>query len=131
MKELPEGTTQYIGIATDEQERLCRLNGRRISLLDKYGFTEDAAKELCKRHGLLSPIYDFTDRGGCFFCPNAKEQELRHLYDYHKDLWGKMLQLQAIPNKASELFNRKLRFDEIDSIFKMDDAQMTIFDFVN
>lgn len=131
IKELPEGTTQYIGIATDEQERLCRLDGKRISLLNKYGFTEDAAKELCKKHGLLSPIYDFTNRGGCFFCPNAKEKELRHLYDFHKDLWEKMLQLQRIPNKASELFNRKLQFDEIDSIFKMDDAQMTIYDFIN
>lgn len=130
IKNLPEGTVQYIGIATDEQERLCRLDGKKISLLNKYGYTEEDAKALCKRHGLLSPIYEFTNRGGCFFCPNAKEKELRHLYDHHKDLWDKMLQLQTVPNKASELFNRKLRFDEIDSIFKMDDAQMDIFDFI-
>ena len=65
------------------------------------------------------------------FCPNAKEKELRHLYDHHKELWQKMLDLQNIPNKASELFNRQLRFDEIDHNFKMDDAQMKIFDFLS
>ena len=30
---------QYIGIASDEQERLVRLEGQKISLLDKYGVT--------------------------------------------------------------------------------------------
>ncbi len=130
IKNLPAGTVQYIGIAKDEQERLVRLDGQKISLLDKYGYTEQDAKELCKRHGLLSPIYEFTDRGGCFFCPNAKEKELRHLYDNHKDLWAKMLELQALPNKASELFNRTLKFSDIDHNFRMDDAQMTIFDFM-
>jgi 3'-phosphoadenosine 5'-phosphosulfate sulfotransferase (PAPS reductase)/FAD synthetase len=126
----PKDTIQYIGIAKDEQERLVRLQGQKISLLDKYGFTEQDAKALCEKHGLLSPMYEFTDRGGCWFCPNAKEKELRHLYDHHQDLWQQMLILQKVPNKASELFNRKLRFDEIDSIFKMDDAQMTIYDFI-
>lgn len=130
IKNLPAETVQYIGIAKDEQERLVRLDGHKISLLDKYSYTEQDAKELCKRHGLLSPIYEFTDRGGCFFCPNAKEKELRHLYDNHKDLWAKMLELQTLPNKASELFNRNLRFSDIDHNFRMDDAQMTIFDFL-
>ena len=36
-KSLPPDTVQYIGIARDEQERLLRLDGRRVSLLDKYG----------------------------------------------------------------------------------------------
>lgn len=130
IRNLPTDTVQYVGIAKDEQERLVRLDGKKISLLDKYGITESCAMELCKKHDLLSPIYEFTNRGGCFFCPNAKEKELRHLYDNHKDLWNRMLYLQQLPNKASELFNRKQRFDEIDAIFKMDDAQMNIYDFI-
>lgn len=69
--------------------------------------------------------------GGCFFCPNAKEKELRHLYDHHRDLWDRLLALQKVPNKATELFNRDFRFDEIDAMFKMDDAQMSIFDFLD
>ena len=131
LKNLPKDTVQYIGIAKDEQERLMRLDAKKISLLEKYDTYELGAMELCKRHDLRSPMYAFTDRGGCFFCPNAKTQELRHLYDYHKDIWNMMLELQKIPNKASELFNRTMRFDEIDANFRMDDAQMTIFDFID
>lgn len=54
-KSLPPDTVQYIGIARDEQERLLRLGGRRVSLLDKYGYTEQDAKQLCREAGLLSP----------------------------------------------------------------------------
>ena len=62
-KSLPPGTVQYVGIARDAQDRLLRLeNGRQISLLEKYGFTEKDAWELCNRAGLLSPVYAFTDR---------------------------------------------------------------------
>lgn len=128
IKSLPDGTVQYLGIAKDEQERLLRLDGHRVSLLNKYGYTERDAMDLCKRHGLLSPIYEFTDRGGCWFCPNAKEKELRHLYDNHKDLWGKMLELQGKPNKCSERFNRTQRLSDIDYNFRLADAQITIFD---
>lgn len=130
IQSLPEETVQYLGIAKDEQERLLRLDGKHVSLLDKYGYTERDAWELCKRHDLLSPAYDFTSRGGCWFCPNAREKELRHLYDHHKDLWQKMLELQAMPNKCTELFNRKMKFSDIDYSFRMADAQMSIFDLI-
>lgn len=130
IRALPEDTVQYIGIAKDEQERLLRLDSKKISLLDKYGYTELDALELDRKHGLLSPVYEFTDRGGCWFCPNAKEKELRHLYDHHKDLWKKMLELQALPNKCSELFNRTQRFSDIDNGFRLDDMQVTIFDLI-
>jgi hypothetical protein len=129
-KTLPEDTVQYLGIASDEQERLFRLDSKKISLLNKYGITQTAARELCKRHNLLSPIYEFAPRNGCFFCPNAKEPELRHLYDYHPELWQRMLELQAMPNKASELFNRTMRFADWHDKFYWDDRQITIFDFL-
>lgn len=117
----PPGTVQYIGIAKDEQERLLRLDGTKISLLEKYNFTEQDALEFCRKAGLLSPVYGFTDRGGCWFCPNAKLSELRHLYDHHPDLWARMLELQAIPGKATEKFNRTQRFSDIDAIFREED----------
>lgn len=130
-RQLDPDAVQYIGIAKDEQERLIRLDGKtRVSLLDKYGVEEDDTFPICREHGLLSPIYEFTNRGGCFFCPNAKEKELRHLYDHHKDLWNRLLELQRLPNKATELFNRDLRFDEIDAMFRMDDAQVSLFDII-
>lgn len=39
---------QYIGIAADEPVRLKRLGSKQISLLDKYGITEEQAKDICK-----------------------------------------------------------------------------------
>ena len=121
-KTLPSETVQYVGIALDEQDRLLRLKGgRQVSLLEKYNFTEQDARQLCEDAGLLSPVYTFTDRGGCWFCPNAKRAELRHLYDHHPDLWARMLELQAIPGKATEKFNRKQKFSDIDALFRQED----------
>lgn len=122
-KTLPSDTVQYIGIAKDEQERLLRLEGRQVSLLEKYNCTEQDAKELCRQAGLLSPIYQFTNRGGCWFCPNAKRKELRHLYDHHPELWARMLELQALPGKVTEKFNRTQRFSDIDAMFREEDQE--------
>ena len=127
-RSLPADTVQYIGIAHDEQERLLRLTGQQVSLLEKYHFTEEDAKQLCRKAGLLSPGYAFTDRGGCWFCPNAKARELRHLYDHHPDLWARMLELQALPGKVSEKFNRTEKFSDIDARFRAEDAQWSLFE---
>ena len=122
-KTLPPDTVHYIGIAQDEQTRLLRLQeGKKVSLLEKYHFTEQDAKELCQAAGLLSPVYEFADRGGCWFCPNARQRELRHLYDHHPDLWNRMLELQALPGKVSEKCDRKRCFSDIDALFRQEDT---------
>lgn len=90
-KALPPDTVQYIGIAADEPKRLARLKPGQISLLDKYHVAEPEARSMCAAEGLLSPLYDFTKRGGCWFCPNASISELRHLYRYHPELWQLLL----------------------------------------
>ena len=95
--------------------------------MEKYNYTEQDAKELCQKAGLLSPVYAFTDRGGCWFCPNAKRRELRHLYDHHPELWARMLELQALPGKVSEKFNRTQRFFDIDAAFRREDLQGDLF----
>lgn len=86
-KALPPDTVQYIGIAADEPKRLARLKPGQISLMDKYHVAEPEARSMCAAEELLSPLYDFTKRGGCWFCPNASISELRHLYRYHPELW--------------------------------------------
>jgi hypothetical protein len=63
LKDHPDAV-QYVGIATDEKKRLRSLDGKRkVSLLAKYGLTQDDARELCSEYGLLSPIYSFAKRG--------------------------------------------------------------------
>lgn len=57
---------QYVGIAVDEPVRLNRIvrSKNQMSLLQKYGYTEHMAKEKCREYDLLSPIYNFSNRGG-------------------------------------------------------------------
>jgi hypothetical protein len=137
LKSIDEEITQYVGIANDEDTRLMRLEknsmGKRIkqvSLLEKYGITQKETREICKAEGLLSPSYEFVTRGGCFFCFNAKDKELRHLYDNHPQLWNEMLELQKAENKASELFTRDMRFIDIHNNFMFDDSQMRAEDYL-
>lgn len=70
-KNIDDHFTQYIGIAIDEPVRIERIakteNG--ISLLEKYGYTEKMAFDLCEKYDLLSPIYDFAPRGGVLVLP--------------------------------------------------------------
>ena len=73
MKEIPDDFVQYIGIAIDEPIRMNRIvdSGDKVSLLEKYGYTEQMAFDLCKKYDLLSPIYEFCPRGGVLVLPKC------------------------------------------------------------
>ena len=101
---------------------------RKISLLEKYGYTEQMAKELCEKYGLLSPIYSFTKRNGCWFCPNQRICELNWLYKNHSELFMQLVELQKIPNKASEKWNRQFTINQIYEQLVLRNSQMSIFD---
>ncbi len=108
------GYIQYLGIAADEPERYERLKGtNKRSLLAEIGYTEQMAFELCQRYGLLSPVYDFTKRGGCWFCPNQKYKELARLKRLHCDLWDELEQLSHTENLVSYCFKYDLTFQEV------------------
>ena len=129
----PEEYMQYLGIAIDEPKRLERLRGtNRISLLEKYGYTEKMALELCKKYDLLSPIYDFAPRGGCWFCHNARHEELKHLRTYHRDLWDKLLELENRTDLIGNIWNTltKKSMHDNENMFFWEDAQLTIFDYL-
>ena len=126
---------QYIGIAADEPKRLERLDGtNKISLLEKYGYTEQMAFDLCAKYDLLSPIYEFSSRGGCWFCPNARDCELRHLRDNHREYWNTLLRLEEMQNLIGYKWNtlKQVSIHDKEEQFYWEDfwseRQMTIFD---
>lgn len=81
----------YLGIAIDEPERLKRLDSEKeISLLEKYGYTEQMCMDLCREYGLLSPIYENGVRNGCWFCPNSRITSMARLKVKHPELWGEL-----------------------------------------
>lgn len=106
---------QYVGIALDEPKRLARLKDGKISLLAKYGYTEADAFDIDRTHGLLSPIYDWTSRNGCWFCPSAKVPELAHIKEHHPHLWERLRELDRQPNRVSETFAWGETFAQVDA----------------
>ena len=132
-KSIKEDVTQYIGIAIDEPERLSRIrisDVPKISLLEKYGYTEQTAFDLCKKYDLLSPIYDFAPRGGCWFCPNARDCELRHLRSNHREYWNTLLWLETQPNLIGDKWNTltQISIHDKEEQFAWEDNQITLFD---
>lgn len=118
---------QYIGIAVDEPKRLKRLGGNKISLLVKYGYTEAMARAKCEQYGLLSPIYSFSTRGGCWFCPNQSIEQFCNLRKRHPELWDELRKLSAIPNLCSYGFKWGLTLPEVEAIMNFEDRQMKLF----
>lgn len=106
-KSISDEIIQYVGICADEKRRLTSLRNQpgRISLLEKYGFTEQMAREKCVEYGLLSPSYQFSDRGGCWFCPNAKLAEHRIIKEKYPDVWNQFVALEDEDNVANYKFN--------------------------
>ena len=123
-------TTDYnviTGIAKDETERLLsNVNNNRISILELLGIREVETFEICASEELLSPIYTFTDRNGCWFCPNQKIQELELLYREFPEYWEELMEVQRMPNKVQENFTRRHTLYEIEKIIKSG-VQMRIF----
>lgn len=121
----------YLGIAYDEDKRLKSMDKNAISLLEKYKITQEGARKICKRYELLSPIYEFSPRGGCFFCPNAKERELRHLRDHHPELWRRLLEMQSDQRVVRlNSFGFDLTLLDYENNFNFDDRQITWDDFL-
>ena len=111
--------TQYIGIAVDEPERLKRLAGtNKVSLLQHFGFTEQMAYDLCKEYGLLSPIYNFSRRGGCWFCPNQGYSELAYVKTEHPELWEELRTLDMEENVVSLGFRYGKTLSQVETLIE-------------
>ena len=114
-KNVKDDFIQYVGIAADEPNRLERLHGtNKVSLLKRYGYTEQMAFNLCKEYGLLSPIYNFSKRGGCWFCPSKTIKEYAHTKSKYPELWEELRNLSFSDNLVSQNFKYGKTFAEVD-----------------
>ena len=82
---------EYIGIAADETQRFKVLSNKRISPLKEIGWEEDLCGLWCKYSNLLSPTYETSCRGGCWFCHNQGIDQLRHLRKNYPQHWELLL----------------------------------------
>lgn len=126
-KQFTEPIMQYVGIAADEPRRLARLKDNQISLLAKYGYTEDMAMNKCIEYGLVSPIYESSHRGGYWFCPNCKIKVFAEFRKKHPELWKELQSLSRVPNLCSYGFKYGMTLQEVEARMDAIDAQLTLF----
>ena len=69
--------------------------------------TEKDAQELAAEYGLLSPIYNYAKRGGCFFCPNATNKQIEYLYKNNFELFQKLKELENKPDVIGAVFDTR------------------------
>lgn len=139
IKELDMGWQCIVGIGIDERKRLAKMRNRKnqTSLLEKYGYNEKKAYELCKEYGLLSPLYEMGGmRQGCFFCPNASIKEFAKLQKNYPNLWQELLDLNELYRKnktqfVSQGFKYGVTFDEIIKQVDFINKQISIFDIID
>lgn len=130
LRSLKEDYVEVLGIAVDEPERLNTAHEKgQVSLLEKYGYTERDALELCRKYDLLSPIYHIMKRSGCFFCPNCTVGQLRFLYKRHRDLFMELVRLEQEPNKVSDTFCYGKTYQSYLERFEAESVFMSIFDY--
>lgn len=117
-----EPIIQYVGIAYDEPERYEKLNHEtHIAPLYDLKITEKEAMEICKKHGLLSPIYEHSFRGGCWFCVKQKLGQLKYLYDTYPVLWN---MLKEMEEDSFNTFRPKHTLNELEEKFKNNYEQL-------
>lgn len=123
---------QFIGIAIDEPERLKRLKEDQRSILAEFEHDEQMAYGLAEEYNLLSPIYTFAPRGGCWFCPNARDGELRNLRNNHPELWQTLLDLENEEGIIGDVFDTRKRrsIHQEEERLYWEAQQMTIFDYL-
>jgi len=86
-----KNTIRYIGIAADEPNRFHVLSDKKKSPLKELGWKEEDCRCWCEKNGLLSPIYNHSTRGGCWFCHNQGIQQLRFLRNNYPEYWNLMM----------------------------------------
>lgn len=104
-----ERSNTMLGICYDEPER---MRPGIHSILFEKKITQSMSFDICKRHGMLSPLYGIgIKRDGCFFCPNASKKERKLLNNEQLkliDTWARMT-----PKSACLQEDWRFRLEEI------------------
>jgi len=90
----------YLGIATDEQERLRRKENKKIHYkfpLNEWGISERRALEYCYDRGFdWNGLYEKFRRVSCWCCPLQRIGELKTLYNEFPKLWKELKRLDKL-----------------------------------
>lgn len=122
---------QIIGIAVDEPERLARLKHNSRSLLAESSITEKDTYKICRDYNLLSPIYEYSSRGGCWFCPNCSIKEFAQFKKEFPELWVELEFLSHDKEIVSQGFKYGRTFASVNREIDLINNQISIFEILN
>jgi len=130
LKTLGSDVIQYVGICIDEPLRLksMHLDKNKASLLELQGYTEQMARDKCLEYDLLSPTYEYSNRGGCWMCPFAKEAEHRAIRQLEPRAWYEFVALEDETDLAVPVWNiySKTTLREREVKFQLEDKALGI-----
>ena len=133
-----QSVTEYIGIASDEPKRLERYkeletdNHKYITLAD-LGIDEITAMDICREKNLLSPKYENSFRGGCWFCPKQSMWDLYQLWKDYPNYFNKLVEMEKDsfntfkPNKTIAQIKREFECGKVPKR-KQKKKQISMFD---
>ena len=112
---------EYVGIASDETERINYDNIHKSYPLVKLNMTEKECLNYCyeegfnwNENGIL--LYSILDRVSCWCCSNKNLKELRNYYKFLPTYWNKLKEFQ---NKTERPFkNNKYTIFDLEERFK-------------
>lgn len=125
LNRIDKGCISYVGIASDEPKRFKVLDDLKVSPLISAGWTEKNCLEWCKANDLISPIYETSMRGGCWFCHNQSVKQLRILRHNYPEYWGLLLKWDKV---SPVTFKPKHTVHDYDIRFQMEDKGIIIPD---
>ena len=127
LSKIDSGNISYVGIAVDEPKRYKVLGDMKISPLVSAEWTEKMCYDWCVEHDLLSPIYNTSTRGGCWFCHNQSIDQLRLLRRDYPDYWKLLLKwdrdspISFKPNsRAVADYDRRFQLEDMGLIYPND-----------
>ena len=123
----------YIGYALDEkkherQEKIANCTDLNMYPLVKAKYTEGMCMDWCRNNNLLNPTYQSSLRDGCWFCHNQGLDQLRKLRKHYPQLWERLMYLDL--HSPVTFKPDGVTVADLDRRFALEDAQMTIFDFI-
>lgn len=117
---------EYIGIASDETERINYDNIHKSYPLVKWGMTEKDCLNYCYEKDYFweedgIKLYDILDRVSCWCCANKNLKELRNYYKYFPKYWNKLKEFQNRTNRPFK--NNKFTIFDLEERFKKEESK--------
>lgn len=125
LKSFKEPIIQYVGIAYDEPIRYERLDhSTHIAPLYDLKITEDEAFEICRKYDLVSPQYNESYRGGCWFCVKQSIDQLKNLYVKYPKLWNTLKEMEK---DSRNTFKIDTTLEQLEHRFENEERQLKLF----